>query len=131
MTWKSFWAVAAGVAFVFVVTTIVDVVLHLAGVYPPLDQPIDQSRAVLATSYRIVIGIAGAWLTARLAPSKHMTHVIVLAAVGTLLGIVGIVATWNFDLGPRWYPFAVAALALPQSWAGGRLACSTASNRLV
>ena len=121
MTWKSLWAVAAGVSFVIVVTTLVDVVLHLTGVFPPLDQPIDQSRAVLATSYRIVIGVAGAWLTARLAPSKPMTHVIVLGAVGTLLGIVGIVATWNFDLGPRWYPFAVAALALPQSWAGGRL----------
>ena len=36
-----------------------------------------------------------------------------------------IVVTWNLDLGPRWYPFAVAALAVPQSWAGGRLAVSS------
>jgi len=123
MTRKSLWAVAAGVVFVVVVTTLVDVVLRLTGVYST-DQPIDHARAVLATSYRIVIGIAGAWLTARLAPSKPMTHVIVLGAVGTLLGIVGVVATWNLALGPRWYPIAVAALALPQSWAGGRLASS-------
>jgi hypothetical protein len=24
-------------------------------------------------------------------------------------------------LGPRWYPIALVVLALPQSWAGGRL----------
>jgi hypothetical protein len=123
MTGKSLWAVAAGVAFVIVVTTVVDVVLRLTGVFST-NQPIDDGRAALATSYRIVIGVAGAWLTARLAPSKPMTHVMVLGAVGTLLGVVGIVATWNLGLGPRWYPVAIAVLALPQSWAGGRLAGS-------
>jgi hypothetical protein len=122
MTRKSIWPMAAGVLFVVIVTTLVDIVLHLTRVFPPLDQPIDDAQALLATSYRIVIGIGGAWLTAMLAPSKPMTHVLWLGAIGTLLAAIAVVATWNSGLGPRWYPVAIAALAIPQSWAGGRLA---------
>ena len=52
MNKKSVWAVAAGVMFIIVVTTLVDVVMHATGVYPPWDQPIDDKLALLATSYR-------------------------------------------------------------------------------
>jgi len=33
----------------------------------------------------------------------------------------GVVAMWNLALGPRWYPIALAVLALPQCWVGGKL----------
>ena len=122
MTRKSIWPLAAGVLFVVVITTIVDIVLHLTRVFPPVNQPIDDVQALLATSYRIVIGVVGAWLTATMAPSKPMAHAIWLGAIGTLLAVAAVVATWNLGLGPRWYPVAIAVLAIPQSWAGGRLA---------
>ena len=122
---RSVGAVVAGVVFVIVVTTLADVALHVAGVFPPMEQPIDDRLALLATSYRIVIGVAGGWLTARLAPTSSsmtpMKHAIVLGLVGTVLGLAGVVATWNMGLGPRWYPVALAVLALPQCWAGGRI----------
>jgi hypothetical protein len=118
---RSLLAVAAGVLFIIVVTTLVDVVLHLAGVYPPVGQPLDDSRSIIATSYRIVIGVAGGWLTARLAPEKPMKHAMILGYVGVVLGLIGVAATWNAGLGPRWYPIALAVLAIPQSWAGGRI----------
>ena len=121
MNKKSIWAVAAGVLVIIVVTTLVDIVLHLARVFPPMDQPINDSLALLATSYRIVISVGGAWLTARLAPDKPMKHALILGLVGTVAGLVGVVATWNRGLGPRWYPIALAVLAIPQCWAGGRL----------
>jgi hypothetical protein len=92
---KSIWAVVAGVLFIIIVTTLVDIVLHLVRVFPPMDQPIDDRLALLATSYRIVISIAGAWLTARLAPDKPMTHAMRLGYVGVVLGLIGLVATWN------------------------------------
>ena len=38
-----------------------------------------------------------------------------------VLGLVGVVATWNLGLGPRWYPIALAVLAIPQCWVGGKL----------
>lgn len=118
---KSIWAVVAGVAFIIVVTTLVDIVLHMAGVFPPIGQPINDSLALLATSYRIVISVAGAWLTARLAPDKPMKHALMLGYVGVVLGLVGVVATWNKGLGPRWYPIALVVLAIPQCWVGGKI----------
>ena len=121
MNKKSIWAVLAGVLVIIVFTTLVDIVLHVTGVFPPMDQPINDALALLATSYRIVISVGGAWLTARLAPEKPMKHALILGCVGVVLGLVGVVTTWNLGLGPRWYAIALAVLAIPQCWAGGRL----------
>jgi hypothetical protein len=115
----SVWAVAAGVLFVVVVTTGVDILLHATGVLPPLDQPIDDADSVLALSYRTVISVGGAWLTARLAPGSPMKHALALGAVGVVLASLGAVATWNLGLGPRWYPVSLIVLAIPQCWVGG------------
>ena len=120
-TWKSIWAVVAGVLFIIIVTTIVDIVLHVVHVFPPMDQPINDALALLASSYRLVISIAGAWLTARLAPDRPMRHALILGWVGVVLGLIGVVATWNLGLGPRWYPISLAVLAVPQCWLGGWL----------
>jgi hypothetical protein len=121
MNWKSIWAVLAGVIGAIVVTTLIDIGLHVAGVFPPIDQPINDVLALLATSYRVVIGIGCAWLTARLAPKDPMKHAMVLGALGAALALVGVVVTWNMGMGPRWYPISLVILALPQSWAGARL----------
>ena len=121
MNKKSVWAVAAGVLFILIVTTLVDAALHVARVFPPVDQPINDALAALATSYRIVISIAGAWLTARLAPEKPMKHALILGVVGIVLGTIGVVVTWNLGMGPRWYPILLVVLAVPQCWAGGKL----------
>ena len=121
MNRKSVWALAAGLIFIVGVTTLVDIVLHLVGVYPPMDQPMNNSLALLATVYRIVISIAGAWLTARLAPDRPLKHAMVLGYIGVALGLVGLAATWNMGLGPRWYPIALVVLAIPQCWVGGKI----------
>jgi len=121
MNWKSVWAVVAGVLFIIVVTTLVDILLHLVGVYPPMGQPMNDGLAVLATAYRIPISVAGAWLTARLAPGNPMKHALILGVVGTVLGLIGVVLSWNAGLGPRWYPIALMVLAIPQCWLGGRM----------
>lgn len=121
MNKKSLWAVAAGILFIIVVTTIVDVVLHLTGVFPPMDQPLDDRLSLIASSYRLVIGVAGGWLTARLAPDKPMKHAMILGSLGLVLALVGVVATWNLGLGPRWYPISLVVLAIPQCWAGGKI----------
>ena len=121
MNKKSIWAVVAGVLFIIGFTTVVDIVLHATGVFPPMDQPINDALALLATSYRIVISVGGAWLTARLAPDKPMKHAMILGYVGVVLGLIGVAATWNLGLGPRWYPISLVVLAIPQCWAGGRI----------
>jgi hypothetical protein len=129
MNKKSIFALVAGVVFVIVVTTIIDIVLHFVGYYPPLGLPMDDRQSLVATAYRVVISIAGAWIAARLAPAKPMKHVMILGILGTILGLVGVIATWNRGLGPRWYAIALAVLAIPQSWVGGRLYQAQSGNR--
>jgi hypothetical protein len=131
MNKRSIWAVVAGLVVIIVVTTLVDIVLHLAQVFPPINEPIDDSLALLATSYRIPISVAGAWLTARLAPDKPLKHALILGYVGVVLGLVGVAASWNKGLGPRWYPIALVVLAVPQCWAGGRIYEAQLQRRLT
>jgi len=118
---KSIWAVLAGVMGIIIVTTLVDIVLHIAGIYPPPGEPLTDALALVASSYRLVIGVAGGYLTAKLAPDRPLWHALILGYVGVALGLVGVIATWNAGLGPRWYPISLAVLAIPQCWLGGWL----------
>ncbi|HUG12298.1 MAG TPA: hypothetical protein VMM36_14870 [Opitutaceae bacterium] len=120
-TWKSIGAVTAGVLFIIAVTTIVDLALHAAGIFPSAKEPLTDTLALVASAYRLVIGIAGGWLAARLAPDRPMRHAIILGFVGVVLGTAGVIVTWNLGLGPRWYPVSLVVLAIPQCWLGGWL----------
>ncbi len=120
-TKRSIVAVVVGMLAIIVATTAVDIALHFAGFFPPLGVPLDNRQSLMALSYRIVISIAGAWLTARLAPARPMKHALILGAIGTVLGAMGAAATVNKGLGPAWYPLSLAVLAVPQCWAGGRI----------
>jgi Co/Zn/Cd efflux system component len=120
-TLKSIGAVAAGLFFIVMVSTVIDLILHAVHVYPPVPEPLTDGTALLASSYRLVISIVGAWLTARLAPARPLKHAVILGCIGTVLGLAGVIATWNLNLGPRWYPISLAVLAIPQCWFGGWL----------
>ena len=122
-TLQSIGAVLAGAAAGIVVTLITDAVLHKVGVFPPQGQPASDAALALATTYRTIYGIGGAYLTARLAPSRPMLHVTILGVLGLIASLVGAVLTWNkMEIyGPHWYPVALVVLALPQSWLGGWL----------
>ena len=121
MTLRSVGAVAAGFVAVAVGSTLVDVVLHATGVYPPWGQQIGNGLSLLATAYRVVITIAGGYLTARLAPNRPLAHAVVLGILGIVVATGATAATWNLP-GPHWYPLALVATALPCTWLGGRSA---------
>ena len=118
---KSIRAVLVGAVVAIVTTTLIDVALHATHVYPPLDQPIDDALALLASSYRLVIGVGAGFLTARLAPNRPLQHALVLGAIGAAVSLAGVVSTWNLDLGPKWYPISLVFLAIPQAWVGASL----------
>jgi uncharacterized membrane protein len=120
---RSIVAVLAGVLVIVVLSIGTDAVLHATGVFPQLGQRMSDSLFLLATIYRTVFGVAGGYITARLAPNQPMRHALVLGAVGVVLGTLGAVATWNHvpSLGPHWYPLALIVLAVPQCWLGGLL----------
>jgi peptidoglycan/LPS O-acetylase OafA/YrhL len=100
-----------------------DVVMHATGVFPPWGQPMSDALFVWATVYRVAFTVLGGVITARLAPKKPMTHVLVLGAVGVVAASVGALATWNQgpEFGPKWYPILLVITALPCVWAGGML----------
>ncbi|HEY6546344.1 MAG TPA: hypothetical protein VI589_00500 [Vicinamibacteria bacterium] len=122
-TLRSIGAVLAGLLVVVLVSLGVDQVLHTTGVFPPWGEPMSDGLFLLAMAYRIVIAIAGTYVTARLAPQRPMKHALAGGLVGLVLSTAGAVATWNQGpaFGPRWYPLSLVATALPCAWVGGRL----------
>ena len=120
---RSIGAVFAGVVAVSVLSLGTDMVMHATGIFPPWFQPMTGSLFMLALAYRVVYGIAGGYIAARLAPNRAMAHALVLGVVGLLLSIAGAAGTWNRgpEFGPKWYPLALVATALPCAWVGGRI----------
>jgi len=116
-------AVLAGLLFVIIITTLTDLVMHWSGIFPALGMVMSDSLFVLALAYRIIYGIAGGYITARLAPDKPALHALVLGSIGCVLAILGTVLTWNRGpaFGPKWYPLSLILIAIPSAWIGGKL----------
>jgi hypothetical protein len=120
---QSIGAVLAGLLFVIIITTATDVLMHATGIYAPFGQPMADSLFLLAVAYRTIYGIAGGYITARLAPNKPIPHALILGVIGSVLGLVGTLATWNRgpEFGPKWYAITIIILAIPTAWIGGKL----------
>jgi len=122
---RSIGAILAGFVFVFMVTLVTDQLLHMTGVFPPWGASMVgyDAALLLATAYRIVFGIAGSYVTARLAPDRPMQHALIGGFIGLVLSIIGAAVTWNRGpaFGPHWYPLALVVTALPTAWVGGKL----------
>jgi hypothetical protein len=120
---RSMIAVTAGFLTVAGLSLATDQVLHVLEVYPPWGEPMFSTGLnLLALSYRTLYTILGGYVTARLAPHSPMRHVVVCGAIGLLLGTAGAIAAITMaDLGPRWYPIAVAVTGFPCVWLGGVL----------
>lgn len=118
-TARSIGAVFAGLLAIVVLSTAADAVLHATGVYPPFPERMANELFALATAYRVVFGVAGSWLTARLAPRNPLRHALVLAGIGTVAATAGAAAMWEY--GPAWYSLAIILISFPCAWAGARL----------
>ena len=121
-TLESIGAVLAGFIVVVILSVATDAVLQGAGVIPPatLPQDYNSGHLVLALIYRTMYTVAGGFVTAKLAPANPWKLIYALGILGTIGGIMGIIAGWN--LSEHWYPIALAVLAFPSIWAGGWLA---------
>jgi hypothetical protein len=110
---KSILAVVAGFLTVVVLSSVTDVVMEKAGVFPPPTNPelYVTWMWVVALFYRTIYTILGGYITAYLAPQSVMKHVWTLAVLGQIGGLMGVYIGW--DLGAKWYCIALAALAIP------------------
>ena len=128
---RSIAAVLAGLVVGAVLSIATDMLLHAAGIFPPLGRPMADSLLLLATVYRTIYSVLGAYITARSAPNRPMHHALVLGALGAVVCLIGVLTTWNRvdEFGPHWYPIALTVLALPQCWLGGKIFVLQSSAR--
>jgi hypothetical protein len=119
---RSVFAVFAGLLTVVILSEGTDFVLRSFGVLPPLEAGMGAYTTAMlgaATAYRTLAGVVGGYVTASLAPARATRHALVLGGIGTVLSVIGLVVMWG--VGPAWYPIALAVLAMPSAWLGGRL----------
>jgi hypothetical protein len=120
--WRSTGAVLFGILVGAALSLGTDQVLHVLKVYPPWGQAMHEPGLnLLALSYRCVFNVVGFYVIAQLAPRNPMHHVWVGATIGFILSTVGVVAALKVDLGPLWYPIALAITTLPCAWLAGHL----------
>jgi len=126
---RSILAVLAGFVVVVVLSLGTDEVLHLLKVYPPWGVPMYEAGLnLLALTYRGIFTFIGGYVTARLAPHSPMRHVLVGCGIGLVLGALGVVAATTAELGPIWYPVAVAITGPVFNWLGGVLCVRQSSQ---
>ena len=120
---RSVLAIFLGFIAVVILSLGTDEVLHLLKVYPPWNQPMrSPGLNSLALGYRIVYTVIGGYIAARYAPYAPMRHAVILGIVGLIPGAGGVVVSiMKPDLGPSWYPIALAIVGLPCCWLGGVL----------
>ena len=119
---KSIGAILAGIIFIVVSHTGTDFVLEKLGVFPPPQQGFHITwMVVTATIYRSIYTIVGGYITAALAPDPPMRSVMILGLMGLVVSTLAAIVTIPMKLGPTWYPIALAVLALPCVWLGGKL----------
>ncbi len=122
---RSIGAVLAGFVVVVILSIGTDLLLHAIGILPRLGDAVSDSLLLVATAYRTIYSVAGSYITAWLAPDRPMKHALAGGVVGLILGIVGVIVTWNgAGMGHHWYSIALAVLALPCAWVGGKLRAS-------
>lgn len=119
---KGIGAILAGMVFIVVTHTATDLVLEKLGIFPPREEGFHITwMVVTATIYRSIYTVVGGYITAALAPDPPMRYVLILGIIGLVLVTLAAIATIPMQLGPAWYPIALAVLALPCVWLGGKL----------
>jgi hypothetical protein len=119
---KGIGAILAGIIFIVITHTGTDFLLEKLGIFPPPGQGFNITWMVLtATVYRSIYTVGGGYLTAALAPEPRLRYVMILGLFGLVMGTLAAIVTIPMKLGPAWYPIALAVLALPCVWLGGRL----------
>src|SRR5882672_5339824 len=122
-------AILAGIVFIVVTHTLTDLILEKLGIFPPPAEGFHITwMVVTATVYRSLYTVAGGYVTAVLAPEPKMRYVIILGIFGLVVSTLAAIATIPMKLGPAWYPIALAVLALPCVWLGGKLRTRTTDH---
>ncbi|MGZ3884117.1 MAG: hypothetical protein ACXVPQ_10150 [Bacteroidia bacterium] len=113
-------AVFVGVVVSKLLTTAMHEILHLAGVLPPLREPLfDRNLLLICLAYHSVFGVLSAYITAAIAEKKARRAVFILGTKEAVLWLLGILLLWKHSA--PWYNLTKALLGIPLAILGGRL----------
>jgi hypothetical protein len=113
-------SITAGFLVTALLSTAVDHVFHVTGIYPPYGEPLfDTGLLALAFAYRAVFTVFGSYLTAVLAKDQAMKAVLILGSVGSVIWLAGSIAMWEYA--SPWYNVLGILTGIPLSLLGGKL----------
>lgn len=114
-------ALLAGFVVTLALSVGTDAILRMVGLFPASGTAMSSGLFALAALYRVLYGVVGCAVAARLAPDRPMLHALILSGLGLLLSTAGTVGTWNKgpEFGPKWYPISLIVTAVPGGWLGG------------
>jgi hypothetical protein len=123
MIWlRSIAAVFVGLLAVYVLSLGTDQILHEMQFYPAAGLGMhDPFQDTVALLYRCLYAGLGGYIVAKFAPFRPVVHAVALGAIGSLLALLGFIATRKLHLGPAWYPLALVVTAIPCSWLGATM----------
>jgi peptidoglycan/LPS O-acetylase OafA/YrhL len=127
---RSVGSVAAGFLVTAAASVAADAVMHATGVFPSSPQSMSDPLFALASAYRALFTVAGGYTTARIAADQPMRHAWILAAIGVVAGLAGVVAYYTIggaELGPPWYAISIPIEAIPCVLLGAKIAVSRRS----
>ncbi|MGD0577750.1 MAG: hypothetical protein ABSC08_02355 [Bryobacteraceae bacterium] len=118
---KSIASVAGSYILTIVLIILSDPLLH--ALFPKdyvAGKPIPDTLLGVSTAIFFVVSILCAWVCAKTAPGKVLTHIVWFFAIGELMGLVTTCVNWSKM--PHWYSIAWLLLWIPGVWIGWKLA---------
>jgi hypothetical protein len=117
---RSILAFIAAIAATFILSYGTDAILVAARLMKSGSLPDSVVIIALIITYRTVYNVLGAFIVAKLAPKRPMTHAMVLAVLG-IVGSLSAMAAIS-DSSQYYYPIILSILVLPSTWLGAKLA---------
>jgi len=116
-------AVFVGLVVTAVLSIGTDIVMGVLGIFPRDGNIMtSQGLLLLASSYRAVFSILGAFVASLIARESCRPAVLILGGIAMFMGLIGMLVMWDKWTGATaWYPISLAVLAIPYCWIGGRL----------
>ena len=111
-------SVVIGIGTGMALTLLTHEILHLCGVFPPLSEPMFDTKLVtIDLIYHSIYAVMAAIVTARVAQEKANKAVFALGTKEAIMWIIGMILLWKHN--PAWYNLTKALLGIPLALLGG------------
>ena len=76
---------------------------------------------IVVLFYRAIYLALAGFLVARLAPSKPMTHAMILGVTGTIITLLALLDPTFDEKAPIWFVITLAGITIPSIWLGVKI----------